>query len=83
MSRLCPHPECSTAVPLTVFACRPHWFSLPPDIRSDISITWTLRNMGPGGEQAAADHEDAKESAMRFWAEKRNPDNDLPRGNVR
>jgi hypothetical protein len=32
----CPSPGCETMVPQSQFACRPHWFSIPSEIRSRI-----------------------------------------------
>jgi hypothetical protein len=33
---ICPHPDCDRTIPSTMFACRPHWYSLPPFLRSKI-----------------------------------------------
>lgn len=30
----CPAPGCTTMVPKAMLACRPHWFSIPSEIRS-------------------------------------------------
>lgn len=32
----CPHPDCDAEVSSSTFACRPHWFSLPPGLRNRI-----------------------------------------------
>lgn len=36
MVHTCHHPRCNTPVPEKMFACRPHWFSLPKRIRDRI-----------------------------------------------
>lgn len=33
---LCHHPRCNTPVPEALFACKPHWFSLPKQMRDRI-----------------------------------------------
>jgi len=32
----CFHPYCDTTVPITMFGCRQHWFSLPKELRDEI-----------------------------------------------
>jgi hypothetical protein len=32
----CPAPGCDADVPSTMFACRPHWRSLPKPIRDEV-----------------------------------------------
>jgi hypothetical protein len=36
----CPKPGCTVSVPSSQFACKPHWFMLPQDIRSKIWRSW-------------------------------------------
>jgi len=45
MSHTCHAPHCTRQVPPHMFACRTHWFALPPKIRSAI---W--REYRPGQE---------------------------------
>lgn len=46
-----------------MFACKPHWFMLPKDIRSEI---WSAfeRRLGPGGVER---HARAKQAAVDWW----------------
>lgn len=32
----CPAPGCTAEVPRSQLACRPHWYSIPPEIRSRV-----------------------------------------------
>lgn len=32
----CPAPGCSAQVPQSQLACRPHWYSLPAEVRSRV-----------------------------------------------
>lgn len=34
MTHKCPAPGCTVQVPRSQLACRPHWFSIPQEIRS-------------------------------------------------
>ncbi len=36
----CPAMGCPYNLPFDKFACQAHWFSLPPDLRAQISSTW-------------------------------------------
>lgn len=38
----CPHPNCNKQVPDHLYACRPHWYSLPTDIRHNILEAYRL-----------------------------------------
>lgn len=29
----CPHPDCDRSIQTGLFACRPHWFVLPAELR--------------------------------------------------
>lgn len=61
--RQCPHPKCETVIHSTTFACRRHWFSLPPSVRNGINRSW--RNVTrPGG---IALLEAAQQKALDFW----------------
>lgn len=46
MTHTCHAHDCETPVPSRVFACRPHWFLLPENIRAAI-----LREYRPGQER--------------------------------
>lgn len=41
----CPHPKCDKQKPHGHFACKPHWFSLPIQLRLRISLAWSKREM--------------------------------------
>lgn len=36
----CPKDGCEIRVPFNTLACRPHWFSLPINLRGEISRAW-------------------------------------------
>lgn len=36
----CPAASCSRQIPFEQMACRPHWFSLPPELRKRVSKAW-------------------------------------------
>ena len=40
MTHTCHAPGCRTAVPPKMFACRPHWFALPRQLRDAIWATY-------------------------------------------
>jgi hypothetical protein len=68
MARLhrCPSPGCDKRISTALFACRPHWFSIPGDIRREI-----LKHYKPG--QGIADWSEGYAQAVRaaftFWRE--------------
>jgi len=39
-SHACPAPGCVVRLPFERFACRRHWFEIPPVIRGRLSRTW-------------------------------------------
>jgi hypothetical protein len=50
----CPYPGCDAYLPEQMFACKPHWFSLPIDIRNGI---WrAYRREGIGSEELLEAH---------------------------
>jgi hypothetical protein len=48
----CPAPDCAARVPFDVFACRPHWFTIPPLLRQRLWSEWR-RNPGADSYFAA------------------------------
>jgi hypothetical protein len=42
----CPAPGCVVRLPFEQFACRRHWFDLPPVIRGRLSRTWGSGDIG-------------------------------------
>lgn len=58
--RKCAHPECNVDVEVNVYACRSHWFSLPPRLREEIQTTWRRRQYS---HWTAAHRE-----AQTYWA---------------
>lgn len=57
----CPKTGCSARVPDEMFACRPHWFSLPKTTRDEI---WrAYERHGVGSAELTAAHL----AALEFW----------------
>lgn len=46
--RVCPHPECHRRIPQPSFACKAHWYELPPADRDQIDEAWTDFQRHPG-----------------------------------
>lgn len=65
----CEHPQCFRQIEGRLFGCRPHWYALPTDLRSEVWRTWKARLRAPGDPTAVAAHEAAKAQAVRFWSE--------------
>ena len=59
----CPHPDCAASVPLDMYSCRPHWFSLPKQIRDEI---WAGYREGRLSNRWLA----ADKQAKAFWSTK-------------
>lgn len=57
----CNHPECKTRIPRELYACRGHWYSLPPAIREKIN-----RGYHKGTGEWHGGHREAQE----FWEAK-------------
>lgn len=67
----CPYPGCDVRCRDEMFACRPHWFSLPDRLRADV---WTAyRRKGVGSPELREAHA----AAMNWW--ERAPDATPPR----
>ena len=54
----CPAPGCEVMCPRSILACRPHWFSIPSDIRARVNRTWRSGDIG--------DYLEAREDAVSF-----------------
>ena len=67
----CPSIGCDAQVPSGMFACRPHWFQLPKDIRDSI---WAGYRAQPGGVA----HWAAMEDAMDFFQAQSTPPEPKP-----
>lgn len=65
-ARTCPRPGCTKVVAVGVFACGPHWFELPLEIRRPISLAWRRVMVGPLVDAVAA-HRKATEAAIAWW----------------
>ena len=39
----CHHPDCTTAVPPKVLACKPHWFEIPKPLRDKVWLAYQPR----------------------------------------
>lgn len=59
MSHECPYPPCELQVADEMFACRPHWFLLPKQLRRQIWDAWDC-----GDWQG---HRGAKIEAAKFY----------------
>lgn len=57
----CPRTGCSARVPDSMFACRPHWYTLPKAIRDE--IWWAFRKRGVGSAELTAAHL----AALEHW----------------
>jgi hypothetical protein len=55
----CPYPECEKEIGETLFACRPHWFSLPAELRAKIWRNYRRGNL----EEILSGYEEAE----HFW----------------
>ena len=36
----CPHPNCDVQLPTHIFACKPHWFAIPKNLRNALNRAW-------------------------------------------
>ena len=54
----CPHPNCQKTKPREVYACKPHWFSLPASI---------LQKIWKGYRSSAELWIEANNEALEFW----------------
>lgn len=52
--RRCPAPDCGRKIKPGMFACKPHWFEIPKDIRNEIWATWR-RLTSPHRSSVASD----------------------------
>jgi hypothetical protein len=43
---ICPYPECEQRLPEQMFACKPHWFSLPLGVRQGIWRAYRREGVG-------------------------------------
>lgn len=64
--RTCPRPGCTKVMSAGVYACGPHWYELPADIRGSISQAWWSALRGSVG--ALERHEAATDRAEQWWA---------------
>lgn len=62
----CPHPDCDIQMPFHILACKPHWFMLPQELRSEINMTW--RRFDNAAYLAA------RQRAVDFWNSKAKPE---------
>lgn len=53
MSHTCPHPACTEQVGSTMLACRPHWFALPAELRSEVWAAYRRIRSDPRRHRAA------------------------------
>jgi hypothetical protein len=45
MLKKCNHPTCKEKTTRETYACKPHWYALPQQIRMKINRTWFAGNM--------------------------------------
>ncbi len=60
-THICNWPDCRRPVPRDMWGCGSHWFSLPLEIRQEISMAWRLK---PG--LASAEWLKANEDALEW-----------------
>jgi hypothetical protein len=63
--RECPRPNCGTMIGRDVYACRAHWFALPPRIRASIMAAWQKYKRDPLANVDAL--LDAQAEAESWW----------------
>lgn len=47
-TRTCPRRGCTKTISGDLFACSPHWYSIPPEIRDQIWLAWRAYQRGTG-----------------------------------
>lgn len=74
--RECPRAGCTKRISGDLFACSPHWYSLPPEIRDAIWKAWRAyqrRQTGPprsgGRTTALEDLHAAHARAFTYWGQ--------------
>ena len=68
MTHHCHATNCTKPVPEAMFMCRPHWFSLPPAMRSRI---WrTYRSGQEDDKEPSSAYCEAAKAAVTFIAQK-------------
>lgn len=65
-SRTCPKSGCGRTIPSDQFACRSHWFSIPPDIRRDI---WGAYREWERGSGTIEQLEAQQRRALEQWGQ--------------
>lgn len=60
----CPANGCDRQVSIDQLACRPHWFSLPPELRKRVGRAW--RRIQNGDPAAVREHAAAAGEARRI-----------------
>lgn len=64
--RTCPRDGCSKKISTDLFACSPHWYSIPPDIRDGIWLAFRAWQRGTGTlDQLEA----AQAKALAHWGQ--------------
>jgi hypothetical protein len=63
--RICPKPGCAETIPRGMFACRAHWFELPPNIRREIVDAYAGYRRDP--LVYASELVEWQEAAQAFW----------------
>lgn len=69
-TRECPHPQCSTMLDRSRFACPPHWGGLPQSIKTGINSAFTEWRSDPLDEGLLAALEESQERALAHWGVK-------------
>lgn len=60
----CPGKDCTVQVESDQLACKPHWFQLPAELRSEIWAAYRRRRSNPG------EHAAVVRRAIAFWGSK-------------
>lgn len=64
----CAHPSCNRQCPITMLACRDHWYQLPTKLRRRIWSRWRDRLSNPDNVNAVGEHARAVQEAVNFWS---------------
>lgn len=63
LEHTCAHPDCDRTLPSAIFACKPHWRTLPGDLKRAINLAWR-DILSPGGIPR---HEAVRSEAVEYW----------------
>lgn len=64
--RTCPRDGCTKKLSADLFACSPHWYSIPPNVRDEIWRAWRAYQRGTG---TLDELEQAQAKALAHWGQ--------------